>query len=930
MESTQPPFKTAAERLAEFFDSSQPRRPFQDSEIDQISILLERSGHLAHTCPRTYIVLRSIGQLDLLENLLNAGFSDQEFPVEARGLPSFLAPRIRTAIVEEQYLVLTKSLDLENGRHRHYAPQEALPFEILGRLGSGGQGQVDRISSRTSFRQYALKRIRRRAVFGNNSKEALKGFLNEMKIVKSLEHRHIIRYIGSYTDKNYLGLVMSPVAEADLAVYMQRICESTRDASIDAAVLSSVSNQATAAELRSNLRRYFGCLASALTYLHDRSVRHKDIKPQNILVTKDNILFSDFGLSRDFLDDAGSTTSGLTPASPRYCAPEVATYAARNTSSDIWSLGCVYFEMVAALHGLSVDWIKDYYQTNFSKATHFHANPQATESLLYEWDATWQKQDLMPLTWIRKMTLTDRQARPLAAQVLDMIVSNNDLDFSPGTFCGICCLHGEEGDSSDSLADDSALIEEPTITPQRQRRQYEENREPKQDKNGTTVLASRRTLHILPNQDVPSKKVISDGIVPVDRIFSRSPLPVSKPLPSTTSVGKPRTSFINPAAQSSSNTLRSKSGPSTINLSGVTGSYLSRYAFERREIETEDSHLYLNVAVTSEAGFKAYEGVDIAPWDNYNEGKITMYKVPRTASVEACVKTIGEDMGIAPDMIRPWIIVKRQNGTVRPDTVLSTYHMSMNDVVMRHGRKGRDLRLWIELAEKRDELGEPLFGYKLVNLKNDNNPHTIMLFLKSFDMRTQRLRGIGTFYAASQGIVSDFVPRALKMLGWQPGIDIRLFEEIKPTLIEPIKPTVTLTRAALQDGDIIVLQRPVSSGEASDITASGGFVEIEKFYHDLDDQITVEFAPRVRQAPPLPQFSSLWRKKMKYDLFVATVAKELDIEPMRLKFITVDNDGKPGQPIQLNYTSTLKQILPVRPVSSFDVQRSLQLYYDIT
>ncbi|KAF1999478.1 kinase-like protein, partial [Amniculicola lignicola CBS 123094] len=194
-------------------------------------------------------------------------------------------------------------------------------FDILSRLGSGGYGQVDKIVSKVSFRQYALKRIRRRTAFGNNSKEAMKSFMSEIQIVKSLKHRHVIRYIGSYTDKTYLGLVMS---------------------SID-----RLHDQALAAEMRSTLRTYFGCLAAALTYLHDSLIRHKDIKPQNILVDKGNVLLTDFGLSRDFADDVGSTTSGITPASPRYSPPEVAAYEARNTSADVWSLGCVFFEMVA-------------------------------------------------------------------------------------------------------------------------------------------------------------------------------------------------------------------------------------------------------------------------------------------------------------------------------------------------------------------------------------------------------------------------------------------------------------------------------------------------------------------------------------------------------------------------------------------------------
>jgi hypothetical protein len=321
-----PQFVTPTERLAAFFESSPPQTTFEDSDIDEVARLLEQCEHIAAECPRTYILFRTIGHLDTLEQLVKVGFSDQWFPVETRTLPSFLKPSIRAAVVQQQGIILTKSLDLENGRHRYFTASEALPFEILGRLGSGGYGQVDRIRSKTSFKLYALKRIRRRTAFGNaSSREAMKGFLNEMKIMRGLEHRHVVRYIGSYTDKSYLDLVMSPVADSDLAAYTERLCGyfekvplfimptmdgedlllSTRP-SLTALLLP---DQLAAMEMSSNLRTYFGCLTTALAYLHDQNIRHKDIKPQNILIYKANILFADFGLSRDFADDVGSLRS---------------------------------------------------------------------------------------------------------------------------------------------------------------------------------------------------------------------------------------------------------------------------------------------------------------------------------------------------------------------------------------------------------------------------------------------------------------------------------------------------------------------------------------------------------------------------------------------------------------------------------------------
>jgi serine/threonine protein kinase len=356
-------------------------------------------------------------------------------------------------------MILTKSLDLEHGRHRHFAPEEPLPFDILGPLGSGGYGQVDKILSKISFRHYALKRVRRRDAFGKNSKEAVKVFLNELKIAKSLEHKHFVRYVGSYTDKHHLGLVIAPVAEADLGTYMRHMCASTHTVRFDnTRPLPSSHLPSTPMEMCVSLRTYFGCLAAALTYLHSQSIRHKDIKPQNILVSKGNVLFSDFGLSRNFADDPGSTTSGLTPASPRYCAPEVAAYESRNTSSDVWSLGCVFLEMAAALQSINADRIKQYYMSHGSLVSYYHANPAATSKLISHWETSWDSRDKSMLGWVKWMLMTNRFERPTAAQVLELILDVETDEAVSSRFCGICCVPIADTDSCDSLADEFSYM----------------------------------------------------------------------------------------------------------------------------------------------------------------------------------------------------------------------------------------------------------------------------------------------------------------------------------------------------------------------------------------------------------------------------------------------------------------------------------------
>ena len=432
---------TPEDRLAAYFDTSQPRGPFNDEQIETIARLLARCSHatekLAGRSPRTYIVFRTIGQRDLVPRLLSEGFGDDWFPVTSRGLPGFLDPRLRTNVVETQHLILTKSLDLENGQHCNYNSEEQRPYTVHSYIGSGSFGQVRVIESRVTDKRYALKTIRRKLAFGTKSKEIMSVFNAELNIMKRLQHRHVVRYIGSYTDRLDLGLLMSPVADCDLGAYLEKACKTP--------------------ECHPTLRTFFGCLATALSYLHDRGVKHRDIKPKNVLVYNASVLLADFGISRDFLD----TTSGPTTATQRYCSPEVANNEGRNASTDVWSLGCVFLEMQLALQLKDLIWVKAYYEAHGTGLTHYHANPEATLDLLGELRTTiLDDMHARPTTWIKDMLTVDRQARPTAAEVTNQITST---DSQVGFLysCDQCSYPSSEPDSVESTEDVTTDVHHP-------------------------------------------------------------------------------------------------------------------------------------------------------------------------------------------------------------------------------------------------------------------------------------------------------------------------------------------------------------------------------------------------------------------------------------------------------------------------------------
>jgi serine/threonine protein kinase len=81
----------------------------------------------------------------------------------------------------------------------------------------------------------------------------------------------------------------------------------------------------------------FGCLASAVAFLHapEIAIKHKDIKPANVLMFQGTPMLTDFALSTTFKGQENSFSSGTTGLSRLYAAPEVVSMELRNTSQDI-------------------------------------------------------------------------------------------------------------------------------------------------------------------------------------------------------------------------------------------------------------------------------------------------------------------------------------------------------------------------------------------------------------------------------------------------------------------------------------------------------------------------------------------------------------------------------------------------------------------
>ena len=183
------------------------------------------------------------------------------------------------------------------------------PYRIEGRLGEGGMGEVFRATDTRLGRAVAIKTAR---------EQFTARFEREARAIASLNHPNIctLHDVGS----NYL-------------------------------VMELVEGETIAARLKSGplpmntALLYASQIVAALAEAHGKGVVHRDLKPANIMIAKSGIKVLDFGLAKSGQDET-VTASRMVLGTPAYMAPEQREGKPADARSDIYSFGCVLYEML--------------------------------------------------------------------------------------------------------------------------------------------------------------------------------------------------------------------------------------------------------------------------------------------------------------------------------------------------------------------------------------------------------------------------------------------------------------------------------------------------------------------------------------------------------------------------------------------------------
>ncbi len=197
-------------------------------------------------------------------------------------------------------------------------------YHIESLLGQGGMGRVYKARDKTLDRTVAIKVIRQGTV---GEAGALQRFKQELLLASKVSHKNVLRIhdMGEVGPVKFIS--MAYVEGPDLYHVL-------RD------------NPKLPFERAFSFSRQ---LAEALAAAHGEGVIHRDLKPQNILVDKDDHIYvSDFGLAKSFEDDSvGMTRSGAFIGTPRYMSPEQVEGNPADQRSDLYAYGLILYEMVA-------------------------------------------------------------------------------------------------------------------------------------------------------------------------------------------------------------------------------------------------------------------------------------------------------------------------------------------------------------------------------------------------------------------------------------------------------------------------------------------------------------------------------------------------------------------------------------------------------
>jgi serine/threonine-protein kinase len=203
-------------------------------------------------------------------------------------------------------------------------------FQIVQKLGAGAFGTVYKARDKVLGRMLAIKTIRMEGLAASQTShtEMLDRFFREAKVASNLKHPNIVT-IYDFGESQGLSYIAMEFIDG---VGLDRVVAETGRMPVERAAALGAQ------------------VADALGYAHKHDVVHRDIKPANIMIEAgDHVKVTDFGIAKPGDSAEHLTMTGSLLGTPSYMSPEQARGQKLDGRSDLFSMGCVLYEMVAGV-----------------------------------------------------------------------------------------------------------------------------------------------------------------------------------------------------------------------------------------------------------------------------------------------------------------------------------------------------------------------------------------------------------------------------------------------------------------------------------------------------------------------------------------------------------------------------------------------------
>ncbi|XP_053184592.1 serine/threonine-protein kinase Nek1-like [Scomber japonicus] len=198
-------------------------------------------------------------------------------------------------------------------------------YKQVKKIGEGGFGTAVLVLSKEDGQQYVIKKIDTSRLSIEERQKAQQ----EVEVLSKMSHPNIVKYKESFKERKCLYIVMDYCGGGDL--------------------YKKIKSQKEKRFSEEQILDWFVQICLALKHIHDSNILHRDIKPQNIFLTKDGTAqLGDFGVARvlNSTEELATTCAGT----PLYLSPEIWKSEPYDNKSDIWALGCVLYEMCTLQH----------------------------------------------------------------------------------------------------------------------------------------------------------------------------------------------------------------------------------------------------------------------------------------------------------------------------------------------------------------------------------------------------------------------------------------------------------------------------------------------------------------------------------------------------------------------------------------------------